>query len=93
MYIHTYVLHYQNYLHFQSNVICFTLPNWQYLYSTENYQDTCSVFVTKKTKDARHTSVLFTGNIKLPNSAFHISKTTKLISTKFIYFLPYVYTT
>ena len=40
----------------------------------------------KKTKeDVWHTSVLFTGTIKLPNSAFHISKTTKLISTKFVY--------
>ena len=28
---------------------------------------------------------------KSPNSAFHISKSTKLISTKFIYFLPYIY--
>ena len=52
-----------------------------------------SVSAAKKTKDARHTSVLFTGTVKLPNSAFCISKTTKLISTKFIYFLPYVNTT
>ena len=53
-----------------------------------------SVSATKKTKkDVQHTSVLFTGNIKLLNSAFHISKTTKPISTKFIYFLPYIYTT
>ena len=52
-----------------------------------------SVSAAKKTKeDERHTSVLFTGTIKLPNSAFHISKTTKPISTKFIYFLPYIYT-
>ena len=44
----------------------------------------------KKTKkDLQHTSVLFTGAVKLLNSAFHISKTTKPISTKFIYFLPY----
>ena len=53
-----------------------------------------SVSVAKKTKEnVWHTSVLFTGIVKLPNSAFHISKTTKLISTKFIYFLPYIYTT
>ena len=49
-----------------------------------------SVSAAKKTKkDVRHTSVLFTGTTKLPNSAFCISKTTKPISTKFIYFLPY----
>ena len=53
-----------------------------------------SVSAAKKTKeDARHTSVLFTGTIKLPNSAFCISKTTIPISTKFTYFLPYIYTT
>ena len=52
-----------------------------------------SVSAAKKAKDAQHTSVLFTGAAKLPNSAFCISKTTKLISTKFIYFLPYIYTT
>ena len=46
-----------------------------------------SVSAAKKAKkDERHTSVLFTGTAKLPNSAFCISKTTKLISTKFIYF-------
>ena len=42
--------------------------------------------VAKKTKeDAQHTSVLFTGTIKLPNSAFCFSKTNyyKLIFTKF----------
>ena len=45
-------------------------------------------------KDPQHTSVLlFTGTVKLLNSAFRISKTSKLISTKFIYFLPYIYTT
>ena len=53
-----------------------------------------SVSAAKKPKeDARHTSVLFTGTVKLPNSAFCISKTTKPISTKFTYFLPYIYTT
>ena len=46
-----------------------------------------SVSVAKKTKeDTRHTGALFTGTIKLPNSAFRISKTTKPISTKFTYF-------
>ena len=50
--------------------------------------------MAKKTKeDVRHTSVLFTGTVKLLNSAFCISKSTKPISTKFIYFLPYIYTT
>ena len=59
------------------------------IYETHN-----SVSADKKTKEYMwHTSVLFTGTIKLPNSTFHISKTTKLISTKFIYFLPYIYTT
>ena len=44
-----------------------------------------SVSVAKKTKeDARHTSVLFTGTVKLPNSVFHISKTAKSIYIKFI---------
>ena len=53
-----------------------------------------SVSAAKKTKeDVWHTSVLFTGAVKLPNSAFCISKTTKPISTKFTYFLPYIYTT
>ena len=51
------------------------------------------VSAAKKTKDMQNTSVLFTGTVKLPNSAFRISKTTKLISTKFIHFLPYIYTT
>ena len=52
------------------------------------------VSATKKAKeDVQHASVLFTGTVKLPNSAIHISKTTKPISTKFIYFLPYIYTT
>ena len=50
-----------------------------------------SVSVNKKTKDVWRTSVLFTGTVKLPNSAFHISKTTKPISTKFIYVLLYIY--
>ena len=50
-----------------------------------------SVSVAKKTKDVQHTSVLFTGTINLPNSAFCISKTAKPISTKLIY-IPYIYT-
>ena len=53
-----------------------------------------SVSAAKKAKeDARHTCVLFTGIIKLPNSAFYISETTIPISTKFTYFLHYIYTT
>ena len=53
-----------------------------------------SVSVANKTKeDTQHTSVLFTGTVKLSKSAFHISKTTKPISTKFIYFMSYIYTT
>ena len=53
-----------------------------------------SVSVAKKTKeDAWYTSVLFTGTVKLPNSAFRISKIAKQICTKFIYFLPYINTT
>ena len=47
----------------------------------------------KQKQHVRHASVLFTGTVKLLNSAFCISKTTKLITTKFIYFLPYIYTT
>ena len=50
-----------------------------------------SVLAAKKTKeDVRHTNLLFTGTIKLPNSAYCISETTMQISTKFIYFLPYI---
>ena len=53
-----------------------------------------SLSVAKKTnEDMQHTSVLFTGIVKLLNSAFHISKTTTLISSKFTYFLPYIYAT
>ena len=52
------------------------------------------VSAAKKPKeDARHTSVLFTGTMKLSNAAICISKTTLPISTKFTYFLPYIYTT
>ena len=52
------------------------------------------VSAAKKTKeDAQHTSVLFTGTMKLPNSDFCIFKTTMTISIKFIYFcLTYTYT-
>ena len=53
-----------------------------------------SVLVVKKTKEGMwHTSVLFTEMVNLLNLAFPISKTTKLIRTKFICFLPYIYTT
>ena len=53
-----------------------------------------SVSAAKKPEEeASHTSVLFTGTVKLPNSAFCISKTNIPISTKFTYFLPYIYTT
>ena len=53
-----------------------------------------SVSAAKKTKeDVQHTSVLFTGTVKLPNSAFCISETTMPISTKFTYSVPYIYTT
>ena len=52
-----------------------------------------SVSAAKKTKkDAQHTSVLFTGAVKLSNLAFCILST-KPISTKFIYFLLYIYIT
>ena len=62
-------------------------PAFNYFIKTHS-----SVSAAKKTKeDARHTSVLFTGTVKLPNSAFCISKTTLPISTKFTYFLPYIY--
>ena len=47
----------------------------------------------RKKEDVQNTSVLFTGTVNLANSAFCISKTTKPISMKFIYFLPYIYTT
>ena len=43
--------------------------------------------------DTWHTNLLFTVTIKSQNSAFLIFKTTKPISTKLIYFLPYIYTT
>ena len=52
-----------------------------------------SVSEAKTKENVQHTSELFTSTIKLPNSAFHISKITKPISTKFINFLPYIYTT
>ena len=53
-----------------------------------------SVSAAKKTTgDVQHTSVSFTGTVKFSNSALRISKTTEPISTKVIYFLPYIYTT
>ena len=39
------------------------------------------------------TCVLFTGTVKLPNSAVTISNVTKPISYKFMHFLPYIYNT
>ena len=59
----------------------------------ENIKTHSSVSAAKKPKEDGHTSVLFTGTVKLPNSAICISKTTLPISTKFTYFLPYIYTT
>ena len=47
------------------------------------------VLAAKKTKeDTKHSSMLFTGIVKLAILAFCISKTTIKISTKFTYFLP-----
>ena len=51
-----------------------------------NIKTYSSAPVAKKTKNVWHTSILFTATVNLPNSAFCISKTTKPISTKFIYF-------
>ena len=45
----------------------------------------------RKQKKTCGTQVLFTGTVKLPNSAFCISKTTKPISTKFIFFALHIY--
>ena len=65
-----------------------------YFYLAISIKIHSSVSAAKKPKeDTRHTSVLFTGTVKLPNSAICISKTTLPISTKFTYFLPYIYTT
>ena len=52
-----------------------------------------SVSVAKNIKKCVHTSVLLSGTAKLPNLAFCFSKTNKPISTKFIYFLHYIYST
>ena len=51
-----------------------------------NIKTQSSVSAAKTTKDTQHTSVLFTGTVKLPNSAFCISKTTKPISTNLYIF-------
>ena len=54
------------------------------------------VSVAKKTKNPWHTSVLFIISYwyrKVTEFSLHISKTTKPISTQFIYVLPYIYTT
>ena len=64
----------------------FICQNFPYQIKTHS-----SVSAAKKTrKDLQHTSVIFTGIVKLLNSAFCISKTTKPISTKFIDFLSYI---
>ena len=76
-------------LFYRSNLFISALTDINKIIKTHS-----SVSAAKKPKeDARHTSVLFTGTVKLPNSAFCISKTAKPISTKFTYFLPYIYTT
>ena len=73
------------------NYVYFTLIVMQCYFAIKTHS---SVSAAKKTKeDARYTSVLFTGTVKLPNPAFCISKTTMLISTTFVYFLLYIYTT
>ena len=53
------------------------------------------VSASKKTKKciAHKCVYMLFSIIKSLNSVFHISKTTEAISTKFIYFLPYIYTT
>ena len=69
------------------------LSNFMEIKSITSIKTHSSVSAAKKTKkDVWHTSMLFTGTAMLPNSAFCISKTTNPISTKFIYFLPYIYT-
>ena len=74
---------------------CTDLPcPWNIPPSIDSIKIHSSVSAAKKTKkDVWHTSVLFAGTAKLPNSAFCISKTTKPISTKFTYFLLFIYTT
>ena len=49
--------------------------------------------VSAAKKDLRHTSVLLTGTAKSLFLTPHISKTTILISIKFTYFIPSIYTT
>ena len=84
-------------LHNTCNMCIHDLPDSVDMYDVSSgyvIKTHSSVSAAKKTKeDVRYTSVLFTGTVKLPNSAFCISKTTKQISTKFTYFLPYIYTT
>ena len=48
--------------------------------------------VSAAKKDVGHTSVLFTKTAKSPFSTPHISITTRLISIKFTYFMPCIYT-
>ena len=45
----------------------------------------------RKQQNTCDTNVLFTGRTNLPNSAFCISKTAKLISTKFICFALHIH--
>ena len=49
--------------------------------------------VSAAKKDVQHASVLFTGTTKSLFLTLHISITTELISIKFIYFMPFIYTT
>ena len=61
---------------------------------TMNIKTHSSVSAAKKQKKTCSTQVCYLlGTVKLPNWAFCISKTTTTISTKFTYFLPYIYTT
>ena len=77
------------------NCFCDTMQDmqtWRVFTETVTSRHTVVCLRSRK-RDARHTSMLFIGIIKLPNSACCISKTAKLISTKFIYLLLYIYTT
>ena len=78
-----------NYIHYNTGYVIIIIIHIIIIHIKTN----SSVSLAKKTKNLHHRSVLFTGTIKLLNLAFHIFKTTKLISTKFINFLPYIYTT
>ena len=74
------------------NCLCDTMQDmqtWRVFTETVTSRHTVVCLRSRK-QDTRHTSMLFIGIIKLPNSACCISKTTKLISTKFIYLLLYI---